>query len=595
MQMSLDDTSAFLSTRDLAKMGLKPDAKKVLLQAKKAGGISPREITGMLESSVIKDREKMSAAVKELKELLQTIDIKITLQVTHTHRHTHTIVTEAPAYPPVPNKNENAFLSDSLLKEHNLVPNAKDLLLAAQERGSITPQEIAALVPAEIAKDQEKLRPIMRWITQLLFALHIKISIKNIHIKSPDSRSPEVSYSVRPERVIGKGSGRPRKTESNVDIEIAEEPGEREMRNIEGTLEEDEALMPTFILKDVIDRPNPYYQAVRRHRFLTPDETVALSRRWHAAEDYEARNQIVVHNLRYVMKIAKRYVNRGLDFDDLVQEGNIGLMTAAERFEPSKGFRFLTYATWWIRQGIGRALQNHKSLIRMPVHAQEFRNRILKAACEVGEELEREPTIEEIAARSGESIENVKKAMHDFNIPVVSLEELAYSAGTKEHEPSTIGDIIPDEGVGTADTLVTAKEDLERCSERIRTLLAILKALPLSEKIKTAFKLYHGLDGHPEGRTFDEVREVMGGVTRQMIQVREVRVWKELEKYGLDMNAKKLRAELDRIHLLENLVAAEAILLTPDDSFILSEGESMVLREETSQDEVIPIITMEKN
>ncbi len=596
--MSLDETLAHLNTRDLVKMGLKPEAKEVLLQAKRAGGISPKEITGMLDNSVIKDREKMTVTVRQLKELLQTTDIKITLEVTHTHHHTHTIVAEIPKEKPTRKKpiekeQGSMFLDDSLLKEHNLVPNAKDLLLMAEERGSITPEEVAALIPKEIAQEAEKLRPTMRWVTQLLSALQVKISIRNIHVKSPDSRSPEVSYSVRPERVIERGPGRPRQAELDVEVEIGEEPGESEMRDIEGTFEEDEALMPIFILKEVIDRPNAYYRAVKNHRFLTGEETLTLSKKWHASQDYGARNQMVVHNLRWVMKIAKRYVNRGLDFDDLVQEGNIGLMTAAERFDPERGFRFLTYATWWIRQGITRAIQNHKSLIRMPVHRQEFRTRILKAACEVGQELEREPTLEEIAARAEDTVENVRKAMHDFNIPVVSLEELAYGGGTGEREPATIGDIISDDYTGAADTMLTAKEDLERCSERIRTLLAIIKALHVPEKHKEAFKAYYGLEGNIENHTLETVGAIQN-VTRERIRQKIGMVWTSIRESGLNLDDKKLMAELDRIHHLENLVAVEAILSAPDDSFVLGKDESLVLSEETSHGEVIPIIRMER-
>jgi RNA polymerase primary sigma factor len=143
-----------------------------------------------------------------------------------------------------------------------------------------------------------------------------------------------------------------------------------------------------------------YFVRVGRRKLLAPEEEVELARRARAGEE-AARRELIERNLRLVVSVAKRYRGMGLPLEDLIQEGNIGLIKATERFDPKRGFRFSTYATWWVRQAIGRAVANKGRTIRLPVHAHEKLARLRRANAELALELRREPTNEEMAERLG--------------------------------------------------------------------------------------------------------------------------------------------------------------------------------------------------
>jgi DNA-directed RNA polymerase sigma subunit (sigma70/sigma32) len=235
-----------------------------------------------------------------------------------------------------------------------------------------------------------------------------------------------------------------------------------------------------------------------------------------------------------------------------------------------------------------RAIQNFKDIIRMPVHATEALNKILKITCELGMELQREPTLEEVAARAEEDIGKVKKILHQLKVPVVSLEELAYSASSKDSDV-TIGDHIMDNCFPSAVTALEAKEDLERASLTIRTLLATIKALPMSDKAKTAFSMYYGLDGHPEGATLESIAQDSGfGVTRERIRQMNAKVWETLAKYGVSMNDEKLVAAIQRVHDLENIVGNEADLSPLTEAMVLNQVSSVFNDAGEDNGELVP-------
>ncbi len=622
---SPDSVFAGFDEAVLERWGFKPTAKDTLTRAKERGSITPQEISEMVSTALSEDRQKMLEALQELKKVLQNLNITITFNVVHTHTHIVQSPAVAPAIPvakpePQPKAeeqtvppvavatgqqyagqgHESPFLNAKVLQEHGLKPEALGILSVAQAKGFISPQQIGTLIPAEISQDSEKLRPTMRWITQLLGAINIKVVIGEVHYKKPESHSPVTSYSRRPE----KASFRRNKVSYLFDSTgISEEPSKEVLLELEkdeeGTAEgsadgeESENADPNgeFVPKFIFDREsgvsNPYYRAVKDHKFLKHQDLLELARRWHMHGDYEARNTIVVHNLRLSMKIASHYMGRGLDYDDLVQEGNIGLMVAAERFDPEQGFYFTTYATWWVRNKITCAIRNIKDLIRSPAHVHESYNKILKITCELGMELQREPTLEEVAARAEEDIGKVKKILHQLKVPVVSLEELAYSASSKDSDV-TIGDHIMDNCFPSAVTALEAKEDLEIASRNILTLLAALKALPLNDRYKTVFRMYWGLEGYSEGATFDSIKDSFG-VTRGRIQQMEEKVWNELARYEFPITRDKLEQELKRVHDLENIVCAEADLSTPTEALILDEV-SIVFQDEAEKNggEMVP-------
>lgn len=611
----------------LERWGLKPTAKDTLTRAKERGAISPQEITEMISTALAKDRQKMAEVLQELKKILQNLNISVTFNVLHTHTHivqSPTVVTTAPASKPKPQPktgeqtvpplatakgpqyagegHESPFLNAKLLGEQGLVPDALGILLVAKARGYISPQQIGTLIPAEISQDNAKLRTTMRWITQLLGAIEVKIVIGSVHVKRPESQSPETSYSVRPENpssrkgrlpVLFNSTGiseEPRKDDLlAIEDDASDQDEEKETDEESKYAESDGEFAPTFIFNRETGGTNSYYRFAAHHKFLKHEDLLELARRWRLHGDYEARNAVVVHNLRLAMKIAKRYMGRGLDYDDLVQEGNIGLMTAIDKFDPEKGFRFTTYATWWVRQSITRAVQNMKDTIRMPVHAIEAVHKMLKITCELGMELQREPMLEEVAARSGEDIETVKKILYRLKIPVVSLDELAYPSSSTGSE-TTLGDITRDGNVLSPVTTLEAKEELEIASQRVRTMLASIKALPIPERLKTAFKMYYGLEGHREDHTLESIAEAEGfGVTRERIRQMNKQVWLKLIEHGIAMNDKKFVADLERVRELESIVSTEADLSTPTEAIVWEEV-AIAFQDgtEKSEREVVP-------
>jgi RNA polymerase primary sigma factor len=215
-----------------------------------------------------------------------------------------------------------------------------------------------------------------------------------------------------------------------------------------------------------------YFARIDKGELLTHEEEIDLSKRAKQG-DTRARQRLIEKNLRLVVSVAKKYRGYGLPFEDLIQEGNIGLMKAVEKFDPDRGFRFSTYATWWIRQAVQRAVADKGRTIRVPVHMTEKIRKVGRAISELAVELEREPTEEEVARRLGWDSEEVRLTMSAMP-DATSLDQPVSS----EETASQLGDFIEDERVSdTPDTVMreieTAhlKEAIERLPERARYVL----------------------------------------------------------------------------------------------------------------------------
>jgi RNA polymerase primary sigma factor len=274
-----------------------------------------------------------------------------------------------------------------------------------------------------------------------------------------------------------------------------------------------------------IDDPvRMYLKEIGRVPLLSAEEEVELAKRMEQGDE-EAKKKLAEANLRLVVSIAKRYVGRGMLFLDLIQEGNLGLIKAVEKFDYGKGFKFSTYATWWIRQAITRAIADQARTIRIPVHMVETINKLIRVSRQLLQELGRDPSPEEIAAAMEIPVERVRE------IQKVAQEPVSLETPIGEEEDSHLGDFIEDEDApapAEAASYILLKEQLESVLDTLT---------PREEKV---LRLRFGLDDG-RSRTLEEVGQEFG-VTRERIRQIEA---KALRKLRHPSSSRKLKDYLD--------------------------------------------------
>ncbi len=291
----------------------------------------------------------------------------------------------------------------------------------------------------------------------------------------------------------------------------------------EWVAEDDEEIVITdqVYLDDVADDSvRLYLREIGKIPLLKADEELALAQRVVAGEK-EAKDQMAEANMRLVVSIAKRYVGRGLDLLDLIQEGNTGLLRAVEKFDPDKGFKFSTYATWWIRQAITRAIADQARTIRIPVHMVETINKLLRTQRRLTQELNREPTNEEIAKEMEidvEKVEHIMKIKQDISSLDASVRD--------DEEDSVLGDFIEDEDTVSPEESATG----QLLKEHVKDMLGAL-----TEREQKILKLRFGLEDG-KSHTLEEVGQEFN-VTRERIRQIEAKALAKLRKHK---DAKKL-------------------------------------------------------
>jgi RNA polymerase primary sigma factor len=348
------------------------------------------------------------------------------------------------------------------------VDELRNLAVEGRERGYLTLEEIAAcLDEVEVTKEQ-----IADFRAHLLEG--------GVEIVSADGRAPAAAPVDGPPPGPD-GAAQPKKPE----IDLTVEPS--------------------------LDSLRLYLRSIGRVDLLTADQEVALARRIERG-DMSAKQQMIEANLRLVVSIAKGYLGRGLSFLDLIQEGSLGLIRAVEKFDYRRGYKFSTYATWWIRQAVTRAIADKARTIRIPVHMVEKLNKVVHVERQLVQEFGREPTPEEIALELQWTAREVKDILRIAQLPV-SLEK-----PIGEEEDSELGDFVEDD---------TAESPFEQASENLRreNVRRALDALPPRER--EVIEMRYGLRGQ-KARTLEEVGRAFG-VTRERIRQIENNTLKKLE------------------------------------------------------------------
>jgi RNA polymerase primary sigma factor len=344
------------------------------------------------------------------------------------------------------------------------VDEVRGLVSVGKDRGYLTFEEITATFEeVELTKEQ-------------IAELHAHLQENGVEIVASDDRPPGLI------EIAGDGAQpAPRKPQ----IDLTVEPS--------------------------LDSLRLYLRSIGRVELLTADQEVFLAKRIERG-DMVAKQQMIEANLRLVVSIAKGYLGRGLSFLDLIQEGSLGLIRAVEKFDYRRGYKFSTYATWWIRQAVTRAIADKARTIRIPVHMVEKLNKVVHVERQLVQEFGREPTPEEIAGELQWTAREVKDILRIAQLPV-SLEK-----PIGEEEDSELGDFVEDEA---------AESPFERASENLRreNVRRALDALPPRER--EVIEMRYGLRGH-KARTLEEVGRAFG-VTRERIRQIENNTLKKLE------------------------------------------------------------------
>jgi len=350
----------------------------------------------------------------------------------------------------------------------------------------------------------------------LLQAAKVKLLAKGKKEGKLDQRDIFAAIADTPENVDLLDSLYTELGEENIELVAATEPSAEDFTD-EWTGEDGEEIVldDKVYLDDIADDSvRLYLREIGKIPLLTSEQELTLAHRVVTGEK-KAKDEMAEANMRLVVSIAKRYVGRGLDLLDLIQEGNTGLLRAVEKFDPDKGFKFSTYATWWIRQAITRAIADQARTIRIPVHMVETINKLLRTQRRLTQEMNREPTNEEIAKEMEidvEKVEHIMKIKQDISSLDASVRD--------DEEDSVLGDFIEDEDTVSPEESAAG----QLLKEQVKDLLG-----SLTEREQKILKLRFGLEDG-KSHTLEEVGQEFS-VTRERIRQIEAKALAKLRKH----------------------------------------------------------------
>ncbi|HOQ02662.1 MAG TPA: RNA polymerase sigma factor RpoD [Bacillota bacterium] len=396
------------------------------------------------------------------------------------------------------------------------IDEIKELIALGQGKGFLTYKEIADALE-DLDMTEEEIDQVYRELNKLGIDV---LSEKQLASGAFRSQINKDSQAVRDSS--GAAAREPGRVILALDEELEDEILDEDEEEPEEVQDKEETEIDLSVPEGVaLDDPvRMYLKEIGRVPLLTAEEEVELAKRMEMG-DLEAKQRLIESNLRLVVSIAKKYVGRGMDFLDLIQEGNMGLIKAVEKFDYRKGFKLSTYATWWIRQAITRAIADQARTIRVPVHMVETINKMVRTSRELVQELGREPTAEEIAEKMGITPEKVRE------IQKIAQEPVSLETPIGEEEDSHLGDFIEDIDALAPDEAASYLLLQEQIDEVLSTL---------NEREQRVLRLRFGLDdGRP--RTLEEVGREFG-VTRERIRQIEA---KALRKLRNPQRSKKLK------------------------------------------------------
>ena len=429
---------------------------------------------------------------------------------------------------------EKALPDDKALEEHGLRPNASaQILEIALNRRQISTGEMARLIDPQVLVDRSRFAIAIAWLAGFLKGMNIAIV----------TGKAEVEYKQKfpaPKRV----SNQEILFKRNKDIEQIDDMTLSEGIEILEFDAEQKRDYKAFKLDPSLE----WYMRKIRHPLLSQHEELTLGKKMLEEGDINARNKLISHNLRLAAYLAKKYLWSGWELLDLIEEANVGLITAADKYDYRRGLRFSTMASWWIKQALQRAIQDTGKEIRMPVYIQQTRYAILRISRELEQELDRIPTLEEIAKKMLKPVDFIKTVMEHTDISVVSL----HSAKAGEDE-SAFGDRLEDSQAEDPFILLQAKEEIAACRERIGAFLETLKSLPISGRDKKFFMEYYQLVDIGRKATLESVA-LKEDLTRERVRQINMKTWVLLAELKVDMTPELLDAEFVRLDALSDIV-----------------------------------------